>query len=61
MHWLTRDRPTLRVVQEGITDERLGISVRLGNEGLRQAIDDVQAHLRANGVLPGLVKKWLQA
>ncbi len=61
MHWLTRNRPTLRVVQEGITDERLGISVRLGNEGLRQAIDDAQVQLQDNGVLPGLVKKWLQA
>jgi ABC-type amino acid transport substrate-binding protein len=61
MHWLTRSRPALRVVQEGITDERLGISVRLGNEVLRDAIDGAQARLQDNGVLPKLVKKWLMA
>jgi polar amino acid transport system substrate-binding protein len=61
MRWLTRNRPLLRVVQEGITDETLGISVRLGNEGLRQAIDGAQVRLQNNGVLPQLVKKWLQA
>ncbi len=38
MHWLIRNRPTLRVVQEGITDEKLGIAVALGNDPLRQAI-----------------------
>jgi polar amino acid transport system substrate-binding protein len=59
MHWLTRNRPNLRVVQEGITDEKLGISVRLGNESLRQAINGAQAQLRDKGVLSQLVKKWL--
>lgn len=60
MHWLTRTRPGLRVVQEGITDEALGIAVRLGNEALRKALDDAQARLRDSGALPRLVKKWLQ-
>jgi ABC-type amino acid transport substrate-binding protein len=60
MRWLTRNRPLLHVVQEGITDESLGVSVRLGNDGLRQAIDGAQARLQDNGVLPRLVKKWLQ-
>ena len=40
MHWLIRNRPALRVVQEGITDEKLGVAVRLGNDALRRAIDD---------------------
>ena len=61
MRWLTRDRPALRVVQEGITDERLGVAVGLGNEALRQAIDGAQARLQEEGVLPRLVKQWLQA
>jgi ABC-type amino acid transport substrate-binding protein len=49
------------VVQEGITDERLGVAVGLGNEALRQAIDGAQARLQDKGVLPRLVKQWLQA
>lgn len=61
MRWMTRNRPQLRVVQEGITDERLGVAVRLGNDALRAAINDAQARLQKCGVLPQLVKKWLQA
>lgn len=60
MRWLVRNRPPLRVVQEGITDEKLGVAVRLGNDALRQAIDDSQARLCKNGVLGKLTKKWLQ-
>ncbi len=61
MHWLIRNRPSLRVVQEGITDEKLGIAVRLGNDALRGAIDDAQARLRRTGNLGKLTRKWLQA
>ena len=61
MHWMIRNRPRLRVVQEWITDERLGVAVRLGNDALREAINGAQARLRRIGVLPQLVKKWLQA
>jgi polar amino acid transport system substrate-binding protein len=61
MHWLTRDWPSLRVVQEGITVEKLGICVRLGDDPLLQAINAAQTRLQAKGVLPQLVKKWLQA
>ena len=61
MHWLIRNRPALRIVQEGITDEKLGVSVRLDKDGLRQAINEAQARLRANGELGRLVRKWLQA
>jgi polar amino acid transport system substrate-binding protein len=57
---LVRNRPALQVVQEGITDEKLGVAVRLGNDALRQAIDDSQARLRKSGVLGKLTKKWLQ-
>jgi len=60
IRWLTRSRPTLRVVQEGITDEKLGVAVRLGDEALRKAINGAQARLQDNGVLPGLVNKWIQ-
>jgi polar amino acid transport system substrate-binding protein len=61
MHWLIRNRPALRVVQEGITNEKLGVAVRLGNDDLHQAIDDVQARLCERGVLGKLTRKWLQA
>ena len=61
MRWLIRTRPGLRMVQEAITDEKLGICVRIGNDGLRQAINAVQARLQTRGMLPELVRKWLQA
>ncbi len=61
MHWMIRNRSRLRVVQEGITDERLGVAVRLGNDALRVAINDAQARLQKSGVLPQLAKKWLLA
>jgi ABC-type amino acid transport substrate-binding protein len=60
MRWLIRNRPALRVVQEGITQEKLGVAVRLGNDALRQAIDDAQARLRQRGVLSHLMRKWFQ-
>jgi len=61
MHWFTKDRPHLRVVQEGITQEDLAIAVGLSNEPLRRAIDDAQARLQANGTLPRLIAKWIGA
>jgi ABC-type amino acid transport substrate-binding protein len=60
MHWFVRSRPALRVVQEGITREKLGVAVRLGNDALRRAIDDAQARLRERGILGQLARKWLQ-
>ncbi len=60
MHWLIKNRPALRVVQEDITEEKLGVAVRLGNNALRQAINDAQVRLRQRGVLDKLTRKWLQ-
>jgi ABC-type amino acid transport substrate-binding protein len=57
--WFVRDRPKLKVVQVGITTERLGICVRKGNATLRDAIAKAQAELRADGTLAALVKEWL--
>jgi ABC-type amino acid transport substrate-binding protein len=59
MHWFVKDRPHLRVVQEGITQEDLAVSVALSNEPLQQAIDNAQARLRDNGTLPRLIEKWI--
>lgn len=59
MHWFVKDRPHLRVVQEGITQEDLAIATGLGNEPLRQAIDTAQARLRDNGTLSRLIEKWI--
>ena len=60
MYWLTRDRPSLRVVEEGITVERIAISVRCGNTQLRQALDAAQARLAASGMLAKLVKARIE-
>ena len=59
--WFVRDRPKLRVVQTGITVERLGICVRKGNAALRDAISKAQAELVADGTLAALIKQWLGA
>jgi ABC-type amino acid transport substrate-binding protein len=60
MRWLIRNRPALRLVQEGITKEKLGAAVRLGNDALRDAITEAQRRLRERGVLGRLTRKWLQ-
>ncbi len=57
--WFVRDRPKLKVVETGITRERLGICVRKGNTTLRNAIGAAQAALMADGTLPALIKQWL--
>jgi polar amino acid transport system substrate-binding protein len=60
MHWFVRTRPSLRVVQERITDERLGIAVKHGNNALAAAINRTQAVLRGRGDLNRLKAKWLK-
>ncbi|MGO9631978.1 MAG: hypothetical protein ACLPXW_23720, partial [Xanthobacteraceae bacterium] len=57
--WFVRDRPKLKVVQAGITSERLGICVRKGNTALHDQIGRAQAELMADGTLPALIKEWL--
>jgi len=57
--WFVRDRPKLKVVETGITRERLGVCVRKGNAALSDAIGKAQASLMAEGTLPALIKQWL--
>jgi polar amino acid transport system substrate-binding protein len=57
--WFVRDRPRLRVVETGITLERLGICVRKGNTTLRNAIRKAQAKFAVDGSLAALIKRWL--
>jgi polar amino acid transport system substrate-binding protein len=57
--WFVRDRPTLKVVERGITVEHLGVCVRKGNSALRNAINKAQAELAAHGTLTALIKQWL--
>jgi polar amino acid transport system substrate-binding protein len=59
--WFVRDRPRLGVVETGITVEPLGVCVRKGDIALRDAINDAQAALVADGTLAALVKQWLGA
>ena len=54
MRVLTRDRPALRVVQTGITDERIASAVRLDDGELADAIDGAQRALAADGTLAAL-------
>jgi polar amino acid transport system substrate-binding protein len=57
--WYVRDRPKLKVVETGITHERLGICVRKQDTALGQAIGHAQAALMADGTLPTLIAQWL--
>ncbi len=61
MRWMIKARPQLRVVQEGITDERLGVAVRLGDKALLDALNSAQARLQKSGALQRLAQKWLRA
>jgi ABC-type amino acid transport substrate-binding protein len=57
--WFVRDRPRLKVVETGITRERLGICVRKGNTVLRDAISQAQSTLMRDGTLAALAGQWL--
>jgi len=57
--WFVRDRPKLKVVEVGITRERLGICVSKKNKTLRRAISKAQAALMADGTVAALIKQWL--
>jgi polar amino acid transport system substrate-binding protein len=57
--WFVRDRHRLKVVETGITCERLGVCVRKGNTALRAAIGNAQAALVQDGTLPALIGQWL--
>ena len=57
--WYVRDRPKLKVVETGITHERLGICVRKGDTMLRRAISEAQSELMKDGEVAALMKQWL--
>ena len=59
MRQLTRDRPALRVVQTGITDERIASAVRPDDAALADAIDAAQRALAADGTFATLSERWL--
>jgi ABC-type amino acid transport substrate-binding protein len=57
--WLTASRPALLVVQTGITDERIALSVRSGAHELAAQIEDAQRALAAAGTFTALGARWL--
>jgi ABC-type amino acid transport substrate-binding protein len=59
MRWLTRDRPTLRVVQTAITTELIALAVRLDDAALAADVERAQRSLAASGVLTRLGSRWL--
>jgi ABC-type amino acid transport substrate-binding protein len=59
MRELTHDRPALRVVETGITDERIASAVRSDDPTLADAIDAAQRALAADGTLRALGERWL--
>ncbi len=59
--WYVRNRPNLKVIETGITQEYLGVCVRKGNTGLRRGIGEAQAKLISEGKVATLTKQWLGA
>jgi polar amino acid transport system substrate-binding protein len=59
MRKLTRDRPSLRIVQTGITTELIASAVRSDDAALATKIDDAQRGLAADGTLAALGRHWL--
>jgi polar amino acid transport system substrate-binding protein len=60
MRWLVQDRPSLRVVQTGITKELIAVAVRTGYEELASKIEGAQRALATRGVLAQLGTRWLR-
>ena len=59
MRELTRGRPALRIVQTGITHERIASAVRLDDRALAAAIDGAQRAMAADGTLAALGARWM--
>ena len=57
---VTSGATSLRVVQTGITDERIASAVRLDDTALSDAIDAAQRALAADGTLAELGRRWLR-
>ena len=61
MRWFAKDRPALAVVQTGITDECIALSVQSANRELASRIEAAQRALAADGGLARLGTRWLGA
>ena len=57
--WFIRSGPRLKVVETGITRERLAVCVRKGNTLLGDAINTAQTILSEDGTVSLLIKQWL--
>ena len=51
--------PGLRVLPEKITTDQYGFAVRLEDEALKQAIDNVVRQMRSDGTYADLMQRWL--
>ncbi|MGD9530711.1 ABC transporter substrate-binding protein [Pseudonocardia sp.] len=59
MRRLTEERPSLAVVQTGITTELIAVAVASGDAALAAELDRAQDALRARGTLAELGARWL--
>ena len=55
---LVRDLPGLRVVQRGITVEKIAIAVPTSDAALLSRIRVAQARLEEDGTLPTIRQRW---
>jgi ABC-type amino acid transport substrate-binding protein len=59
MRWLTAQRPSLEVVETGITRELIAVAVGFGDERLAAAINEAQRAVRDRGDLDRFGRRWL--
>ena len=58
--WLLRDRPALRLVETGITEERIALAAAPGAP-IGAAVAAAQARLEARGAIEEMRRRWLTA
>lgn len=61
MRWLIQNYPQLKIVQTGITEERLAIAVGRSNDKLAEAIETAQQVISRRGDVKSIGKKWLKS
>lgn len=57
--WLLRDRPRLKLVETGITDERIALATAPEAQELAGALAEAQARLETTGAIEAMRRRWL--
>ena len=58
---IVKKNPSLKILNEPLSNEHLAIGVRKGNDQLLAAVNAVLAEMRNDGTLASMATRWLQA